>query len=235
MVFDKAADQIICILDALDKYKQAYCKTLTKYLKAHFSKRGGKLKLFLTSWSYGHVTSDFNKFDEVFPQLRIKRKESTKILFEISTVIPHCIKQLKQFRNMTIGSLDYITKRLQQIEHCMYLWLYLVFDYLETAKLTDQVFSKEVVENIPVIFNDTNEKILKRCKDGQSRKKIFKILLAARRTLTIKEIQLAFEIDETSISRFDIDLEDVDQFECRLQDISGLFVLIHIRKVYFIH
>lgn len=136
---------------------------------------------------------------------------------------------------MIIGSLDYITKRLQWIEHRMYLWLYLVFGYLKTAKLTDQAFSKEVVENIPVTFNDAYEKILKRCKDSQSAKKIFKTLLAAHRTLTIEETQLAFKTNETSISRSNIDLEDVDQFERRLQDIYGLFISIHIRKVYFIH
>lgn len=235
-IADKDAGQVICVLDALEECKDAQCKTLTKYLKEHFLKGDGKLKVLLTSRPYAHITSDFNELDDVFPQLRIKgEEESTKISSEISTMIPHRIKQLEKFRNMSIGSLDYITKRLQRIEHRTYLWLYLVFRYLETAKLTDKAFSKEVVENIPVTFNDAYEKILKRCEDGQSAKKIFKILLAAHRTLTIEEIQLAFEIDETSISQSDIDLENLDQFERRLRNICGLFISIHIRKVYFIH
>ena len=235
-IADKHAGQVICILDALDECEDAHRKTLTKYLKEHFPKGDGKLKVLLTSRPYGDVISDFNKLDNLFPRMRIKgEEEQTKISNEITAMIPKRVQDLEQFRGMTIGSLDYITKRLQQIEHRTYLWLHLVFGYLKTAKLTDKTVKEKIIENIPVTFNDAYEKILKKCEDGQSANKIFKILLAAGRTLTIEEMQLAFEIDETSVSLSDIDLEGVNQFARRLRDICGLFISIHIGKVYFIH
>jgi len=238
---DEEAGQVICVLDALDECDESDRKKLTQLVKSHFhmnSSTRGKLKMLLTSRPYGHVTSSFDEMAESFPNMRIPGEdESPKIAEEINAVIRYRVRKFEQNRRLKEGSLEYLEKRLVQIEHRTYLWLYLVFGYLENhlIKWTEKAMKKEVFDNVPVSFDNAYEKILEKSRDKEKAMKVFKILLTAYRPLTVEEMQIAFEIDRTSISLFDLDLEDVNQFEKSLREYCGLFVSITSGKVYFLH
>ena len=61
------------------------------------------------------------------------------------------------------------------------------------------------------------------------------IILAANRPLTLSELNLALEIDETTQSFQNFELEGEEDFKLRLRSWCGLFVSIHHGKIYFLH
>lgn len=238
-VADDEAGRVIFVLDALDECKDTDRETFTGRLRKYFQldeKARGKLSVLLTSRPYEDTLSGLNELSSDFPNLRIPGEhESTKITEEINAVIIHRIRALEQRRGLKEGTLDFLKQRLLQIEHRTYLWMYLVFGHLEKEKLTDRSFQKNIIENVPKNFDEAYEKILSRSTNKRHAVRIFKILLAAFRPLTLGELQLAFEIDRTSSSLSDLDLDDASQFYNRLRDYCGLFVSTQNEKVYFLH
>lgn len=235
---DEDAGQVIFVLDALDECDKHSRQKLISFLKSHFQRypiARGKLKVLLTSRPYGDITYEF---DAAFPNMRIPGEdESPKIAEEINAVIQHRVRRLQKKRGLRGDSLGYLERRLMGIKHRTYIWLYLVFDYLENelVKLTEKEMQKKVFDSVPVSFGDAYEKILEKSKDKERALKIFKILLAAYRPLTVGEIQIALETDKTSSSLHDLDLEAVDEFQRSLREYCGLFVSIDDGMVYFLH
>ncbi|KAJ9191830.1 hypothetical protein DTO164E3_8653 [Paecilomyces variotii] len=235
---DEDAGQVIFVLDALDECDRYDRQKLISFLKSQFlraSTASGKLKILLTSRPYGDIT---HEFDEAFPNMRIPGEdESPRIADEINAVIRYRVRKFQQKRGLTEGAANYLEKRLMEIKHRTYLWLYLVFDYLENEliKLTEKEMQKKVFSNIPVSFDDAYEKILEKSKDKERALKIFKILLTAYRPLTAGEMQIALETDRSSSSLRDLDLEPVGEFQRSLRQYCGLFVSIDDGMVYFLH
>ncbi|KAH8692370.1 hypothetical protein BGW36DRAFT_363362 [Talaromyces proteolyticus] len=67
--------------------------------------------------------------------------------------------------------------------------------------------NKKIFENIPENFNDAYESIIAKSMDKERTMKSFKVLLSAYRPLTIDEMQITLEIDETLNSFSGLDLE----------------------------
>ncbi|KAJ9367535.1 hypothetical protein DTO282E5_7752 [Paecilomyces variotii] len=61
--------------------------------------------------------------------------ESPRIAEEINAVIRYRVRKFQQKRGLEEGTANYLEKRLMEIKHRTYLWLYLVFDYLENELL----------------------------------------------------------------------------------------------------
>lgn len=216
-------------------------KKLTTLLKSHFHSNNstrGKLKVLLACRSYRHVTSGFNELDDSFPNMRIPGEdESPRIAEEINIVIKDRVQKFEEAQHLKKGSLNYLEKRLMQTKHRTYLWLYLVFNYLENelVKSPEKEMEKRIFNNIPASFNEIYERILEKSRCRERARIIFSVLLAAYRPLTVGEMQIAFELDRASRSPSDIDLEDAKQFKGSLRDYCGLFVSINNGKVYFLH
>lgn len=66
-------------------------------------------------------------------------------------------------------------------------------------------------------------------------RKALSIMLLATRPLTLSEMNVAVNIDATSESVLDIDLEDENDFKTRFKSWCGLFISIHQGKLYFLH
>ncbi|KAB8254740.1 hypothetical protein BDV32DRAFT_154926 [Aspergillus pseudonomiae] len=60
------------------------------------------------------------------------------------------------------------------------------------------------------------------------------MILAASRPLSVSEMNVALNVDRTSMSIHDLDVED-KAFTTRLRNWRGLFVSVHHDQVYFIH
>ncbi|KAH7109801.1 hypothetical protein EDB81DRAFT_927683 [Dactylonectria macrodidyma] len=65
--------------------------------------------------------------------------------------------------------------------------------------------------------------------------KALSIILAASRPLTVSEMNVAVNIDHTSRSIHDLDLEDEEDFKTRLRSWCGLFISVYHGKIYFLH
>ncbi|GAD93829.1 hypothetical protein BC1G_06991 [Paecilomyces variotii No. 5] len=235
---DEDAGQIIFVLDALDECDRYDRQRLVSFLKGHFQRAPtarGKLRILLTSRPYGEITYDF---DDAFPNMRIPGEdESPRIAEEINAVIKYRVRRFQRSRGLKGDTIDSLEKRLMGIKHRTYLWLYLVFDYLENelVKLTEKEMQKRVFDSVPISFDDAYEKILEKSKDKERALKVFKILLAAYRPLTVGEMQIALETERASSSLEDLDLESADAFKRNLREYCGLFVSIDNGIVYFLH
>jgi len=147
-------------------------------------------------------------------------------------VIRHRVQQLRLSADIE----GHLERRLIEITHRTYLWVYLVFDYLTTSgfKKTKRGI-ESIIATLPESVNQAYEKILEKHKDSQMVRKALSIILAASRPLTLTEMNVAVNTDISSRSIEDLDLESEDDFKRRLRSWCGLFVSIYHGKVYFLH
>jgi len=131
---------------------------------------------------------------------------------------------------------DHLADRLLKITHRTYLWVYLVFDYLqkEDFKKTPKGVDSSIT-TLPESVNQAYEQILKKSKEHRIVQKALCIILAAARPLTLSEMNVAMNIDSTSESLHDLDLEEEADFKSRLRSWCGLFISIHHGRIYFLH
>ncbi|KAL6690214.1 hypothetical protein J3F84DRAFT_405362 [Trichoderma pleuroticola] len=242
------AGPIIIILDALDKYAKPEFMDLMRNMESQFhsnrsSKRENKLKYLLTCWPYKEITSQFHGLLQNFPNIRIPgEEESESISQEVNRVIIHRIKQISEKKRFSAKINSYLEKKLQETTHRTYLWVYLVFDYLEEnffLKKTQQEI-EFIITAHPKNINEAYEKILNKPKNERLVRRALSIILAASRPLTLSEMNTAMSIDDTALYNTtntfdDLDLGDESDFSSRLRSLCGLFISIYHGKIYFLH
>ncbi|EAA28686.2 hypothetical protein GE21DRAFT_5328 [Neurospora crassa] len=241
---DERAGTIIILLDALDECEPDEFKLLVHNL---IQAGENPVKFLLTSRPYGDVISSFKYGDMLqrFPRVLIpgeKEDQSDQISTEINHVIQVRVEQFVHKYGLKNQLRDTLWAELNKTKHRTYLWVYLVFDHLETLvtsdalKRTPQGF-KTAMEKLPRTVEDAYERILNRAR-GVLRtilRRVLCVMLAAQRPLTLSEMQIVVNMEPHIKSVKELDLEDEEDFSKRLRTICGLFVSIHQRKVYFLH
>ncbi|RYP21555.1 hypothetical protein DL765_002191 [Monosporascus sp. GIB2] len=237
---DSQAGPVILVLDALDECVESDFRDLIRMLKRLFrgdKQSRGKIRCLLTTRPYGHIVSEFEELVDAFPYIRIPgEEESETISQEVNRVIEYRVEQLAKEKRLSKEIKDHIAQRLLRVPHRTYLWVYLVFDYL---KASDFKKTKRGIESIIVVLpesvNQAYEKILDKSKEPSMVRKALSIILAASRPLTLAEMNIAMNIDVSSRSVKDVDLEGEEDFKLRLRSWCGLFVSIYHGRVYFLH
>ncbi len=174
---------------------------------------------------------------DAFPYIRIPgEEESESISREVNHVIQYRVEQLSKDKGLSSRVKDHLAKKLLGIPHRTYLWVYLVFDYFKTEHFKktpngiDATFA-----TLPKNIDQAYEQILNKSKEHPVVRRALSIILAASRPLTLSEMNVALNIDETSRSINDLDLEEEEDFKLRLRSWCGLFVSIHHNKIYLLH
>ncbi|KAI0862797.1 hypothetical protein F4860DRAFT_97630 [Xylaria cubensis] len=241
-VQDPQAGPIIIVLDALDECDELEFEDMMRNIDNQFCghrSSSGKLKYLLTSRPYEQIVSKFQRFLDAFPYVRIPGEEESEIIGqEVNQVIKHQVESLAKDKGLSDQVKDHLAEKLLKIPHRTYLWAYLVFNYLkkENFKKTRKGIDY-IIETLPKNVEQAYEKILSKCKKEEEStvRKALSIILAARRPLTVVEMNVALNVDNTSKSIHDLDLEEEQDFRLRLRSWCGLFVSIHHGKVYFLH
>ncbi|KAK3950845.1 ankyrin repeat-containing domain protein [Pseudoneurospora amorphoporcata] len=201
-----------------------------------YSSGPGRLKILLTSRPYDHIVDEFHALTDWLPYVRIPGEASSDMISEeINHVIRVRVEQFASKQKLRPNVKEALQDQLLAIEHRTYLWIYLVFDYLEDANLKKT--PKGVVDamkNLPRNVNEAYERIFSRSRDQAMARKALYIILAAYRPLTVSEMNIAVNIDPTLESLEELDEDDVD-FEKRLRSSCGLFISVHHGNVYFLH
>jgi ankyrin repeat protein len=239
-VRDPQSGPIIIVLDALDECAPSEFEDLIRRIKSqlHSDHSGqSKLKYLLTSRPYEQIVCKFVSLLESFPFIRIPgEEESESISREVNYVIRYRVKQLANEKGLSDSLQNHLAKRLLEIPHRTYLWVYLVFDFLMTEsfrKTADGINS--IILSLPTNLYDAYERILNASKKGPEARRALTIVLAAVRPLTLSEMNIALNVRSTSKCIHDLDLEEDKDFGSRLRDLCGLFISIHHDKVYFLH
>ncbi|KAF5658278.1 ankyrin repeat domain-containing protein [Fusarium denticulatum] len=237
---DPQAGPVIMVLDALDECAESEFTDLMRNIENQFrsdQSGHGKLKYLLTCRPYHQILSKFRDLLNVFPNIHIPgEEESETISQEVNLVIRRRIDQLAMKRRFTTEIKNHLEKRLQEATHRTYLWVYLVFDYLQKHDCKKTLKGIEsAVATLPTSVNEAYEQILTKANKDPMILKVLSIILAASRPLTLSEMNVAVNVDDKSQSVDDLDLEDDEDFKARLRSWCGLFVSIHQGSIYFIH
>jgi ankyrin repeat protein len=236
---DPEAGPVIIVLDALDECAESEFEDLVRNIKGQFchGHLNSKLKYLLTCRPYEQITAQFHSLISSFPDIRIPgEEESEAISQEIRYVITHRVNQLSALKNLTVDVKDHLTKRLQEITHRTYLWVYLIFKHLEEISFKKTRRGIElIIATLPSSINEAYERILDKSKEREAVQKALSIVLAANRPLNLGEMNAAMNLVKTSHDTYDLDLEDTESFRSRIRSLCGLFIAIHHDKVYFLH
>ncbi|KAL9561163.1 hypothetical protein ACKAV7_014518 [Fusarium commune] len=237
---DPQAGPVIVVLDALDECAESEFADLMRNVESQFRNDQlgyGKLKYLLTCRPYDQILSKFRVLLDAFPNIHIPgEEESETISQEVNHVISHRINQLAMEKRFTTQIKNHLEKRLQEATHRTYLWVYLVFDYLQKHDFKKTLKGIEsAVATLPTNVNEAYEQILNKTNKDPMVRKVLNVILAASRPLTLSEMNVAVNIDDKCQSIDDLDLEDDEDFKARLRSWCGLFVSIHQGSIYFFH
>lgn len=234
---DPHAGPIIMVLDALDECRESELPDLTRNVESQFRGGQGKLRYLLTCRPYESVVSRFGSLLRTFPKIHIPgEEESETISYEVNHVITHRVNQLSQKKNLSSKVRKKLDEGLRKTPHRTYLWVYLVFNYLEEEDFKKTAKGVEsALKIIPTSVNAAYEQILNKSKDRSKVRKVLSIILAASQPLTLSEMNIAVNIEDTSQSINDLDLENEEDFKSRLRALCGLFVSIYQDRIHFLH
>jgi ankyrin repeat protein len=242
-VQDSQAGPVIVVLDALDECAKSEFEDLMRNIESqsrscHSSP--SRLRYFLTSRPYEQIMAKFRGLLKAFPRIHIPgEEESEAISQEVNLVISYRAELLAEEIRLPDKIRDDLVTHLTSTEHRTYLWVHLVFDYLKSKGLKKTKKGIEsATKSLPTTVNQAYERILAKPKDLRDQvvvRRALAIILAANRPLTLSELNLALEIDETTQTLQDVDLEREEDFKSRLRSWCGLFVSVNYGKVYFLH
>ncbi|KAF3077113.1 hypothetical protein CFAM422_000594 [Trichoderma lentiforme] len=232
---DPQAGSVIIVLDALDECIESEFTDLIHGVERQFrSSQSGKLKYLLTCRPYKAIISEFYDLKGTFPEIHIPgEEESEAISHEIDHVIQHRLNQLSKIKSLSADITEYLKTRLQKIPHRTYLWIYLVFDYLEKENFKKTLKGVEAtLISLPQSVNEAYERILSKSKEDPMVRKVLTMVFGAHRPLLLDEMNEAVNFD---ISLRTVDHEPEEDFKSRLRSWCGLFISIYHNKIYFLH
>jgi hypothetical protein len=162
--------------------------------------------------------------------------DGLRAALEVNCVIRHRVDQFATERQLSNEIKTTLEDQLLKMEHCTYLWVYLVFDYLKDFhfKRTPMGIAS-TFDAMPKSVHYAYEQILSKSKDRRMVRKALAIILAATQPLTLSEMSVAMEVDEKTKSFDDLDLEIEHDFKSRLRSWCGLFVSVYHDRIYFLH
>ncbi|KAK4142665.1 uncharacterized protein C8A04DRAFT_29617 [Dichotomopilus funicola] len=170
---------------------------------------------------------------------------------------PHCLRHIsKDIEQVVVARFDGFALRciqdpalrqelLEMIrpkEDRTYLYVKLLFDYLD-LKLRDGIPRVprgwiEVFKKLPATVKEAYVGILSRVRESQRDdvKRLFQLVLAATRPLTLQEINVALNIrDLPNGSKHGLGLQDEGCFRSWILDACKYFLDVYNGRVYFIH
>uniref|UniRef100_A0A0B7KC70 Uncharacterized protein n=1 Tax=Bionectria ochroleuca TaxID=29856 RepID=A0A0B7KC70_BIOOC len=230
---------VTIVLDALDECVEAGFEDLMRNLESQFQSpfHPERLKYFLTCRPYSQIVSSFYGLLKRFPNIHIPGEEESEIISqEVNRVITFRINRLSQRKQLPTQVKNHLEKKLREPVHRTYLWVYLVFNYLDKTDFKQTIKGCEAaIEKLPTSVNEAYEQILSRTKEDTIVRKVLGIVLASRQPLTISDMNDAISVDYNTRSINDLDLESNDVFKMHLRSWCGLFISVHHERVYLLH
>ena len=147
------------------------------------------------------------------------------------------VRELSRKLSLDWRTEEHLQTRLSKILHRTYLWLYLIFDEMEsqTELGKDQLIT--TIETIPPTVDNAYAKILDKIKtkDRPRARKLFDIILAAVRPLSLQEISVAMAVTEDCCEYNKLGRWPAKSCQNTVRNLCGLFLRVVDAKVYLIH
>lgn len=243
-ISDPEFTNTVCIFDALDECRpsdQAYLirKLETFYIQGHSPGQQHWLKFLVTSRPYNSIQEGFRQVTQLFPLIHIRGEEDNEQIHkEISLVVKLRVAELGESLQLASDILERLEQNLLQMEHRTYLWLYLAMDDIRAQFQSSLQPEGELIALIPRSVPAAYTKILQQVPLGKISdvKTILRIIVGARRPLTIDEMAMALghatSGSSQTCSKYGLNPKGLDT---KIRHLCGLFVFISNSRIYLIH
>ncbi len=239
---DPSAGHVILILDALDECDESPRNALLTKLNNFYLEQANKpnastvVKILVTSRPYHNIELRFNDLLRSVPTIRVAGEDETdSIGREISLVIKAQVQDSASTLDLEPPIRDYLEERLSSMTHHNYLWPILILEEIRSAYAVTKKQIDTVVDRLPGSIDAAYSAILNRSTNIPLAKRLLHIVLAAKRPLTVLEVNVALYMSENCKSYDDLDIESEPSFRKRLRNLCGLFVSVKDSQVYLFH
>ncbi|CRK42851.1 hypothetical protein BN1723_016070 [Verticillium longisporum] len=240
---------VVCVLDALDECDSAEIQQLIS-LVMRYSRRTdrglgqGIVRFLVTTRGLQPILDSLRIFDQGHIHLDGDGKtEKDLIQKEIQLVVEYRLSQLAEKKRLDDTKRQILKDgfALKGGEDRTYLWASLVFESLEKNNNKTQNGWRDLVSNLPQTVEDAYARLLQQVSnvDAEKVKRLFHLMVAAYRPLTLKEMDIALCAWENvqdklgALSEDDLDLNSA--FSDWVRQACGLFVTIYDNRLFFIH
>ncbi|KAL2131417.1 hypothetical protein VTI74DRAFT_5128 [Chaetomium olivicolor] len=239
---DLEPGSVTVVLDGFDECEPESASKLCKRLSEYLAAPSPRLKFFLTTRP---VVSTLQLIDS--PKVSVLKLEED----------PHCLKHIsKDIENVVFARFDgFALKCIQDTalrqellelirpkEDRTYLYVKLLFDYLE-LRMRDGVPRVprgwiDIFRTLPSTVKEAYLGFLHRVRESQRDdvRRLFQIVIAAARPLTLREVNIALNIlDLPKGSKHGLGLQHESCFRSWILDACKYFLDVYNGRVYFIH
>ncbi|BAE63989.1 unnamed protein product [Aspergillus oryzae RIB40] len=208
---DPGMGRTVFVLDALDECKESELTDLADKIKSIQKDAEISTRFLLTSRAYGNIMWEFRELNDESPHIHIPgESQSDKFTQEVDIVIKHRVGLLARKKHLNATIQSHLEERLMQMDHRTYLWVQLVFDYLEKhsfRKVKDGIDDiSNLSDQLPTSVNDAYVKALK--------------------------MNIALHLD---LERDELQLESDKDFQVSLRKLCGSLLTVNEKKVVFVH
>ncbi|KAK2594031.1 hypothetical protein QQS21_008250 [Conoideocrella luteorostrata] len=241
---DVAFSNTICIFDALDECRLSdRAHLLNKlehfYTQSYLLTRKNWLKFLVTSRPYDEIQEGFLRAAQLFPYIHVRgEEENNQIHEEINLVIKAQVNKLGESLQLAPETQERLEQQLLQMKHRTYLWLHLAINDIYTVFGNSLQPEQESIRLIPSSVSDAYAKILDRVPSNKASdvRTILRIIVGARRPLTIEEMAMALGLAKSPGSRAAAKCSlNPKGLDTKIRRLCGLFVFINNSRVYLIH
>ena len=207
-VADSSQAETVCILDALDECQEdsrsaLVAKLVQLYRHVDFINNGRPIVKFLvTSRPEFNIIRDFEELTEV--RLR-GEEESEQVRREIDLVIQKKVQDIGKRMRLSLSQQSSLQNTLLGIPQRTYLWLHLTFDAIEKKLLLTGKDIAAIASIIPKNVDQAYTAMLDKSPDKDMARKLLHLILAAKRPLSLQEINEAMVIDECHECHVDLE------------------------------
>ncbi len=239
---DPIPGEIICILDALDECQPDERQQLLNALIEFYSQQDFqsnvdiRLKFLITSRQDVGIENRLARLNKSVSLVHFNAdQEFNSISQDIDRFIEDQIP-LVAHRLDTLSQ-ERIVAHLKRMKHRTYLWLHLTFKEIAESAVagTTEKQLKRFISTLPKSVDEAYENILNKSKEPDIARKLLQCIIVARKTLTVRDLNVAFGVWHDCTSYSTLDLEPGDSFSSTLKQICGHFVIVHDNRVYLIH
>ncbi|PWW75383.1 NACHT-ANK domain protein transcript variant 1 [Tuber magnatum] len=224
---------VICVVDALDECEE---RTLNQFIRRVTSLACSQtpdipLKFLLTSRPYLKIVRDLGSSPSTN---RLKGEEEVNsIATDVTRVINEEITSLESSWGHH-GRLGYLRNLLESSADRTFLWVSLILEVLKDCDDDSQEEFTKIVATAPGNLAELYTKILDKSRSPDKARKILRIVVAAMRPLTLREMNAAVRIKREH--RSTKELGDMPtEFEKIVKNWCGLFVRVIDSKMYLVH
>ena len=235
-VMDGRCGDILCVLDSLDeaseKSRYRLIKALVEFYSSDFPTNRA-IKFLVTSRPYSAIERAFQSL----PTIRLKAEDQTAAIEEdIMRVVKSRVQRIASMKELSAEAKADLESRLIRKADKSFLWISLVLQVIETSPRASQRALYDAIVTGSSSLDTVYEKILANLSKTlhiEFSKKLLHIVVAAARPLTLGEMNIALNIQESDKAEEDLDLEPA--IDTVIRDLSDLFIRIIDDKIYLIH